>query len=78
MVDRASKIVGLIQDGNPIDRISTNNVKLKEVSYKVCFTIVYLWHKRRVLDKPYILTPGAYREAFELRLQEWGCEVVPP
>ena len=50
VVDRASKIVGLIQDGNPIDRISTNNVKLKEVSYKVCFTIVYLLQKIHVLN----------------------------
>ena len=52
VVDRASKIVGLIQDGNPIDCISTNNVKLKEVSYKVCFTIVYLLQKIHVFIKP--------------------------
>lgn len=36
VLDRASMIVGLIQDGKPIDRISTDKVEHKEMCYKVC------------------------------------------
>jgi hypothetical protein len=65
---RASMIVGLIQDGKPIYRISTDKVERKEMCYKVCcpriccHLLMYNHHAKTCvcLLKDVNLTAGTY------------------